>query len=158
MKASANEATTQACKCPRASNDLAFSDSAYSMACSYNHSFISNLDLLTWYFILAANLALNNESIKVTLAFVAKLVTEGGSVNPSETVLCSQELDLHNNIITTIHYIEYLMQYHQFIMEHHSHVLKSLKRHVTKEAACKHCSSHDTFICFKTSAIGYHTK
>ena len=39
VKAAANEAATQAPKHPRASNNFAFNDSAYSMACTYFHSF-----------------------------------------------------------------------------------------------------------------------
>ncbi len=38
-KAAANEAATQARKRPRASNDFAFNDSAYSMACTFFNYF-----------------------------------------------------------------------------------------------------------------------
>ncbi len=102
---------------------------------------------------------LNNESTKATLALAAKLVAEGGSVNPSETVLRSQESDLRNDIVATIHRIEYLMQYRQFIVDHHSQVLKSLERRIAAEDdACEHCPDHDISDCFSTTATGYRTE
>ncbi len=41
VKEAANKTATQACKHPRASNDFAFNDSAYSMACTSFYSFKS---------------------------------------------------------------------------------------------------------------------
>ncbi|KAK0216723.1 hypothetical protein EDD85DRAFT_962124 [Armillaria nabsnona] len=139
VKAAANEATTQARKHPRASNEFSFNDSAYSMA--------------------SADLVLNNESTKATLALTAKLVTKGGSVNPSETVLRLWESDLRNDIVATIHRIKYLMQYCQFVIKHHSQVLKSLERCIAAEDdACEHCPDHNVSDCFSTTATGYRTE
>ncbi|KAK0215924.1 hypothetical protein EDD85DRAFT_798551 [Armillaria nabsnona] len=147
VKAAANEAATQAHKCPRASNKFSFNDSAYLMI------------YLNLSCILAANLVLNNESTKATLALAAKLVTKGGFVNPSETVLHLWESDLRNNIVSTIHHIEYLMQYCQFVVNHHSQVLKSLERCITAEDnTCEHCPDHNVSDCFSTTATGYCTK
>ncbi|KAK0441731.1 uncharacterized protein EV420DRAFT_1649966 [Desarmillaria tabescens] len=138
-KAAAHDAATQARKRPRASNDFAFNDSAYSMA--------------------AAELALNNESTQETLAIAAKLIAEGGSVNPSETVLRSREADLRNDIIATVHRIEYLIQYCQFVVNHHGQVIKALERRAAaKDDACEHCTDNDVSDCLSTTATGYRSE
>ncbi|KAK0454013.1 uncharacterized protein EV420DRAFT_1645243 [Desarmillaria tabescens] len=138
-KAAAHDAATQARKRPRASNNFAFNDSAYSMA--------------------AAELALNNKSTQETLAITAKLIAEGGSVNPSETVLHSREADLRNDIIATVHRIEYLIQYRQFVVNHHGQVIKALKRRAAAEDnACEHCTDNDVSDCLSTTATEYHSK
>ncbi|KAK0229591.1 hypothetical protein EDD85DRAFT_794076 [Armillaria nabsnona] len=106
-KGKANEAAIQARKCPRALADHAFKDSPFTIA--------------------VADLAINNEASQSTLNAVAMLVSAGDHVNPSESVLRSREADLHNDVITTTHKIEYLLKYHEFVVAHHGQVVKQLE-------------------------------
>ncbi|SJL12082.1 uncharacterized protein ARMOST_15503 [Armillaria ostoyae] len=106
-KGKAIEAANQARKRPRASTDLAFKDSPYTIA--------------------AADLAINNEASQSTIDAVASLVVAGDHINPSESVLRSREADLRNDVIATTHKIEYLLKYREFVVAHHGQVVKQLE-------------------------------
>ncbi|SJL18064.1 uncharacterized protein ARMOST_21636 [Armillaria ostoyae] len=100
----------QAAKRPHASADLAFKDSPYTIA--------------------AADLAINNEASQSTIDAAASLVIAGDHINPSESILCSREADLCNDVITTTHKIEYLLKYREFVVAHHGQVIKQLESHL----------------------------
>ncbi len=87
--------------------------------------------LLTFPLLLAADLAINNEASQSTIDAAAALVSAGDHVNPSESILCSREADLHNNMIATTHKIEYLLKYREFVVTHHGQVIKQLESHLT---------------------------
>ncbi|SJL13044.1 uncharacterized protein ARMOST_22623 [Armillaria ostoyae] len=106
-KGKAIEAANQARKRPRASTDLAFKDSPYTIA--------------------AADLAINNEASQSTIDAAASLVVAGDHINPSESVLRSREADLRNDVIATTHKIEYLLKYREFVVAHHGQVVKQLE-------------------------------
>ena len=83
--------------------------------------------LLTFPLLLAADLAINNEASQSTLDAAAVLVSAGDHVNPSESVLCSREADLRNDMIAMTHKIEYLLKYREFVVAHHGQVVKQLE-------------------------------
>ncbi|SJL17286.1 uncharacterized protein ARMOST_20833 [Armillaria ostoyae] len=106
-KGKAIKAANQARKHSRASADLAFKDSPYTIA--------------------AADLAINNEASQSTIDTTASLVIAGDHINPSKSVLHSREADLHNDVIATTHKIEYLLKYQEFVIAHHGQVIKQLE-------------------------------
>ncbi|PBK82034.1 hypothetical protein ARMGADRAFT_1038919 [Armillaria gallica] len=108
-KGKANKAAIQARKCPCASADHAFKDSPFTIA---------------------ADLAINNEASQSTINAAAALVSAGDHVNPSKSVLRSRKADLCNDVIATIHKIEYLLKYREFVVAHHGQVIKQLESHL----------------------------
>ncbi len=83
--------------------------------------------LLTFFLLLAADLAINNKASQSTVDAAAMLVSAGDHVNPSKSVLRSREADLHNDVVATTHKIKYLLKYHEFVVTHHGQVVKQLK-------------------------------
>ncbi|PBK85504.1 hypothetical protein ARMGADRAFT_1036258 [Armillaria gallica] len=102
----ANEAAIQARKHPHASADHAFKDSPFTIA---------------------ADLAINKEASQSTINAAAMLVSAGDHINPSKSILRSREADLHNDVITMMHKIEYLLKYCNFVVTHYGQIIKQLK-------------------------------
>ncbi|KAK0211355.1 hypothetical protein DFS33DRAFT_1379320 [Desarmillaria ectypa] len=95
------------------------------------HAEVAEVTIAKWkessFNIAAADLVIHNEASQSTIDAATALVSAGDHINPSEGILRSRESDLRNDIIATVHKIEYFLQYREFVVAHHGQVVKQLE-------------------------------